>query len=217
MYLTDLTFIEDGHKDFTKDGLLNFLKRHQIARVIGEIKQYQDLPYNLRDITPVQEYFLTLNFFDEDSIYECSLYVEPREGKPRGEKPVSLVNYQENLLDETLEFDVKLPPDYRFTEKDSSSNLKLQQRNGTKVVIAATIEKLVERVTYEKYIETRFLKYFLNTYRSFCTPGELLMLLKQRFIVPPLKNPIPKLAEDYIEKKERPIQLRYRILEYLLF
>jgi son of sevenless-like protein len=41
IYLTDLTFIEDGNKDNNEMGLINFTKRKQIAAVIREIQQYQ--------------------------------------------------------------------------------------------------------------------------------------------------------------------------------
>jgi hypothetical protein len=44
MFLTDLTFIEDGNSDFTKDKLINFTKRRYVAQVILEIQQYQQIP-----------------------------------------------------------------------------------------------------------------------------------------------------------------------------
>jgi len=54
LYLTDLTFIEDGNKDSTESGLINFFKRKQIANVIREIIQYQQTPYCLEPVPVIQ-------------------------------------------------------------------------------------------------------------------------------------------------------------------
>lgn len=53
MYLTDLTFIEDGHPDLTPNGLINFMKRRQIALVIREIQQFQNDAYNFKPLPQV--------------------------------------------------------------------------------------------------------------------------------------------------------------------
>lgn len=46
---------------------------------------------------------------------------------------------------------------------------------------AATLEKLIERLTFEEYIDMRFQIHFMTTYRAFLTPLQLLDRLRDRF------------------------------------
>jgi len=51
VYLTDLTFIEDGNKDYVLGtDLINFSKRRKVAAVITEIQQYQQLWFKFQEI-----------------------------------------------------------------------------------------------------------------------------------------------------------------------
>ncbi|CAG8454220.1 6437_t:CDS:2, partial [Scutellospora calospora] len=82
VYLTDLTFIEDGNPDVLKknQSLINFLKRMKTADVIREIQQFQSVPYNL---TAVQEIQIFIQSHLQDSrdvseLYNTSLDMEPR-------------------------------------------------------------------------------------------------------------------------------------------
>lgn len=82
VYLTDLTFIEDGNPNTLKKSrqLINFSKRMKTAEVIREIQQYQSVPYNL---APVQEIQMFIKCHLQDSrdvgdLYDQSLSMEPR-------------------------------------------------------------------------------------------------------------------------------------------
>lgn len=105
-------------------------------------------------------------------------------------------------------------------------------------IIAGTLPKLVERLTYEKYpgsfklfiyyqlfqcrhklldilpvdIQVVILlqwSHWCNTvHRTFVTPHELLDLLIMRYHIPPPVNNTPDLLEKFKLKKETPIQLR---------
>lgn len=82
VYLTDLTFIEDGIPSvIKKTGMINFAKRNKTAEVIRDIQQYQNVPYPLQPVPELQEYILTnmQAAGDVHEMYDRSLAVEPRE------------------------------------------------------------------------------------------------------------------------------------------
>lgn len=82
VYLTDLTFIEDGIPSVIKQSaLINFAKRAKTAEVIRDIQQYQNVPYPLQPVPELQEYILS-NMQAAGAVaemYDKSLAVEPRE------------------------------------------------------------------------------------------------------------------------------------------
>lgn len=82
IYLTDLTFIEDGIPSvIKKTQLINFAKRSKTAEVIRDIQQYQNVPYALQAVPELQDYILRSmqGASDVHEMYERSLEVEPRE------------------------------------------------------------------------------------------------------------------------------------------
>ena len=82
VYLTDLTFIEDGIPSVIKrTNLINFAKRAKTAEVIRDIQQYQNVPYPLKAVGDLQDYILSnmQAAGDVADMYERSLQVEPRE------------------------------------------------------------------------------------------------------------------------------------------
>lgn len=83
VYLTDLTFIEDGNTDRLKSDqrLINFGKRQKTAEVIREIMIYQATPYSLTPVPGIQK-FIQDNLVEARSdgeLYAQSLNLEPRE------------------------------------------------------------------------------------------------------------------------------------------
>ena len=84
VYLTDLTFIEDGiPSTIKKTNLINFAKRAKTAEIIRDIQQCQNEPYPLQPVPELQDYILTnmQSAGDVHEMYERSLAVEPRENQ----------------------------------------------------------------------------------------------------------------------------------------
>ena len=94
MYLTDLTFIEDGIPSIIRrTNLINFAKRSKTAEVIRDIQQYQAVPYPLKPVVELQDYILNnmQGAGDVHEMYNKSLQIEPRERED--EKITRLVDF----------------------------------------------------------------------------------------------------------------------------
>lgn len=77
LFLSDLTFIEDGNPDLL-DGMINFLKRRKLSERIMWIKQYQQIGYQLDKVQAIQEYFgKHLVSRCEDELWKLSKSIQP--------------------------------------------------------------------------------------------------------------------------------------------
>ncbi|KAH6594554.1 hypothetical protein BASA50_006504 [Batrachochytrium salamandrivorans] len=88
LFLTDLTFTDDGNPDKRNEGrLINFDKYAKTARIIQDVQRYQ-LPFSFVDVAGVQEFLLEAvdreGRRDAQELYEISLAYEPREGDGGG-------------------------------------------------------------------------------------------------------------------------------------
>ena len=89
--LTDLTFIYEGSRDYSHDGLINFSKCHMVSETLKTISQYQDISYNF-EVVPVIRTFLQFPvIWDEGSRYAYSLWNEPRPGTEPTLEPPAIV------------------------------------------------------------------------------------------------------------------------------
>ncbi|KAL6054788.1 Son of sevenless 1 [Balamuthia mandrillaris] len=124
VYLTDLTFIEDGNKDYLAGGLINFVKRRAVSEVISEIQQYQQTPYCLKEVPFMANYLKNVEFWEENETYNNSLKVEPKSEQTPGKTKVKSSAF-------------------------SSSKLSTFKRKDTKKIKAATPEKEKQPSTEE--------------------------------------------------------------------
>ncbi|KAH8114602.1 ras GEF [Phellopilus nigrolimitatus] len=85
VYLTTLTFINDGSKDFLPGNLVNFGKRQRAAEVIREIQHWQSKDFNLAPLPPILAFVEeALSSFNDsvdwgEQFWNLSLEREPRE------------------------------------------------------------------------------------------------------------------------------------------
>jgi len=82
MYLTDLTFINDGIPLYLPETcLINFDKCRKVSASVLEIMQYQQTPFCLQPVGDIQSYLTLLEKHSaqtDDEIYKLSLALEAR-------------------------------------------------------------------------------------------------------------------------------------------
>ncbi|XP_052831997.1 ras-specific guanine nucleotide-releasing factor 2 isoform X2 [Octopus bimaculoides] len=82
MYLTDLSFIEEGTPNFTDEKLVNFSKMRMIAHVIREIQVFQQTPYRIEHHPRVTNYLLDPSrLMTDEEAYRASLEIEPKQSR----------------------------------------------------------------------------------------------------------------------------------------
>eukprot|EP01103_Thecamoeba_quadrilineata_P012596 TRINITY_DN3290_c0_g1_i3.p1 TRINITY_DN3290_c0_g1~~TRINITY_DN3290_c0_g1_i3.p1 ORF type:complete len:665 (-),score=119.66 TRINITY_DN3290_c0_g1_i3:58-2010(-) len=80
VYLTDLTFIEEGNAD-TVDNLINFRKKTLEYEIIISVQRFQKIAYNYKLVPQVLHLLLSNRSLSEAELYKISLQIEPRNSK----------------------------------------------------------------------------------------------------------------------------------------
>ncbi|KAH3853082.1 son of sevenless homolog 2-like [Dreissena polymorpha] len=120
------------------------------------------------------------------------------------------------LREEELNTPLKLPdPEkYRFAIEDSENNIVFEDSPAgpgeSPLIKGGTLLKLVERLTYHMYADPKFVRTFLTTYRSFCSPQQLLDLLIERFEIPDIEDVDNNYEADDTENLLRDDLKRFR-------
>jgi len=76
--LTDLTMIETGTTDYTKDGLINFAKREKLSQTIWDTTKCMDIPYQIAPVEPILTVLQELPHLESEELFAWSLLIEPR-------------------------------------------------------------------------------------------------------------------------------------------
>jgi len=89
MYLSDLTFLEDGNPDeIIREGnppirLINFSKHYMIYRAIDQLRKYQtSAKFNVEKREPMFSFLYELAVLTEEELYQLSMNREPRDAPP---------------------------------------------------------------------------------------------------------------------------------------
>eukprot|EP01080_Neovahlkampfia_damariscottae_P012015 gene12015-5415_t len=183
MYLTDLTFLEDGNPDVIgEDELINWTKRSLYAQIIRQIQVYQLNDYQkfIDEIPSLHKYLMEIKNVSRelDSLYDESLILEPKEQKKK--------------KNETKQ------------SSSSSSSSVISNENGNDVTIDRNdtiIDKEENNEKKEiKTIEKRIRKFFAPTMNAIdCTKFSNDDFL---FAVDDTKNFFSKFVEESYEKNE---------------
>ena len=88
VYLTDLTFIEDGNRDILGQNRINMAKYRFIYNTLYGLERYQTVRYCLNRVEVVENFLKDLlkqmEEVSEEALYQMSLKREPR-GCQRGD------------------------------------------------------------------------------------------------------------------------------------
>ena len=217
LFLTDLTFVEEGHNDYcdADRSIINVVKRVQYAQIIKDIQLYQQTPYLLHSVPMIADFLTMVQPPTQEQVYEESLGLKPR---AEGSKEVDEGGMASPGLSSSSRGQVRLavpedwgtldyPEGYAFSEPDTDDNIEVDDED-RKIIMYATIPKLVERLTYERYSDQSFVSAFLLTHRLMMPSEQLMNLLIQRYNVPYPKQADATVRAKFEAKVVRPIRLR---------
>lgn len=78
VFLTDLTFTEDGNKDFIEGNKVNWKKRQLLYKILSSLRRFQGVPYAIPIENPAYTLLRRLPALGDEALYELSLLREPR-------------------------------------------------------------------------------------------------------------------------------------------
>ncbi|XP_052768277.1 son of sevenless homolog 2-like [Mya arenaria] len=199
------------------------LRRASVSGPQGEYKlkeKFQIRKMEVRDKEDCDEYKNAFELQGRDHSVHVMLVAKTPEEKSNW--MAALISLQtksmlERQLDAILREEEQMTPlklpdasEYRFAIEDSENNIVFEDTPAgpgeSPLIKGGTLLKLVERLTYHMYADPKFVRTFLTTYRSFCSPQQLLDLLIERFEIPDM--PDQETDANVIEDNSENLQLR---------
>eukprot|EP01126_Amoeba_proteus_P062601 TRINITY_DN8537_c0_g1_i5.p1 TRINITY_DN8537_c0_g1~~TRINITY_DN8537_c0_g1_i5.p1 ORF type:complete len:708 (-),score=145.30 TRINITY_DN8537_c0_g1_i5:174-2297(-) len=120
MYLSDLTFIEEGNPDFLGEHkLINIFKICLISNTITEIRLSQLQPYLFIEVPSILIKLNQTPSLEEKKLYELSYYLETRDGRDPPTRPDYLVQRDTEMAKKTKKGNIKIA-----ILKDSSQQIR---------------------------------------------------------------------------------------------
>uniref|UniRef100_A0A6B2KYD9 Ras-GEF domain-containing protein n=1 Tax=Arcella intermedia TaxID=1963864 RepID=A0A6B2KYD9_9EUKA len=122
VYLSDLTFIDEGNNDLV-DNKINIAKKELIYKVISKVQLYQTNTYPIRRLEPLYNYLNVLPRQDEKTLYKISLLVEPRgvDAPLTNSSPASL---KEKKGEKSIRKSFLRKASYSFNDKEKPDKAK---------------------------------------------------------------------------------------------
>jgi len=79
-YLKDLTFAEDGNRDFITedDKTINWTKRELIGKIVMEVQEFQQKPFPYPTVEPINTFLTELPHLEDNDLYDLSFVREPK-------------------------------------------------------------------------------------------------------------------------------------------
>lgn len=95
LYLTDLTFLDEGNSDFVEEtGQINLEKYQKTQQLVKGLKSFQS-PFVFQPVEEIQDFLKSsINAdgeYNQDEFYEMSLAVEPRDGASKSTEKLDKV------------------------------------------------------------------------------------------------------------------------------
>ncbi|KAJ5070745.1 ras guanine nucleotide exchange factor i-related [Anaeramoeba ignava] len=170
----------------------NFYGRNEVANFISE-ETGVDLQFEFaQNETKIVE-LLKLGIIDMEHLWDERINENARFGE------ISDVEFNQDR--EKLGFELTFDDDVSIWDEppDNNDNIRYNKelveklggdpsKNFLNTISAANLNKLIEKLTYEKNADTQFIKAFLITFQNMITPERLLFKLIQRFRVPKPKE-----------------------------
>eukprot|EP01130_Rhizamoeba_saxonica_P018825 TRINITY_DN9567_c0_g1_i1.p1 TRINITY_DN9567_c0_g1~~TRINITY_DN9567_c0_g1_i1.p1 ORF type:complete len:524 (+),score=93.20 TRINITY_DN9567_c0_g1_i1:356-1927(+) len=123
IYLSDLVRVDAGGLKII-DGLINFTKYRRISSLIEEIIEFGSVPYKFLFVVNIRDKILSpfLQIWSDDTLFNTSVFIEPKHGKSRGDPPKEIDYHYPNVMIPYPSYLLsKSPNPLEYAERDGTS------------------------------------------------------------------------------------------------